>query len=113
MVTGFEHITIELNQEEIVIAHKIASAFSFRKGKEKAITNAQIVKAMQAKSYKVNDTRIRKIIQYIRVNYLVKNLVASNKGYYVETNEKEIAKYKQSLRERIQSMEITLRSFNQ
>lgn len=113
MVTGFEHITIELNEEEIAIAYKVASAFSLRKGKEKAITNAEIVKAMRGKGYKVNDTRIRKIIQYIRVNYLVKNLVASSKGYYVETNDKEIAKYKQSLRERIQSMEITLRSFNQ
>lgn len=113
MVTGFEEITVELSEEEIELAYKVAIGFSFRKGKEKAITNSEIVKSMKAKGYKVNDTRIRKIIQYIRVNYLVRNLVASSKGYYVETDPREIAKYKQSLRERIQSMEITLRSFNQ
>ena len=58
-----------------------------------------------------NGARIRKVINHIRIKGLVQNLVANSKGYYIETDVQSIENYKQSLRDRIASIQAVLNSF--
>ena len=52
---------------------------------------------MQEKGYEMNEARTRKIINHIRINGLVYNLVASGKGYYIAETESEMRRYISSL----------------
>lgn len=78
----------------------IAKGLSMKVGKENQITNSQICTAMRNAGYSISDARLRKIINHIRVNGIVKCLMASSNGYYVATSKKEVEKYLESLRGR-------------
>jgi hypothetical protein len=113
MVIGFEEETAELTDLEKKAAKLIALGLNARIGREAAITNAQIIKAMNKKGYDLNSARIRKIIRYIRIEHMVRNLIATSKGYYVSKDRQEITKYRQSLRERAQAILSLMDSFDQ
>jgi hypothetical protein len=84
-------------------------------GQEKAITSSEIINALRRDPYnykgKVNGARVRKVINHIRIKGLVQNLVATSKGYYIEMDRAAIENYKQSLRDRIASIQAVLNSF--
>jgi len=82
MITGFEN-TIELNADELKIVPIIVDRFNRFKGIQYIVTNPQIIAGIE-RSFKMkfSDARIRKIIQYIRLNNLVPGLIATSKGYY-------------------------------
>ena len=83
-------------------------------GQDKAVTSAEIIRVLKAEPYnfKINGARVRKVINYIRLNGIVRNLVATSKGYYIEQDPKAVELYKQSLRERIGAIEAVLNSFD-
>lgn len=56
------------------------------------------------KEIDITDARIRKIINYIRVNKLIVNLLATSKGYFISNDFEEINKYKESLIARANSI---------
>ena len=66
-------------------------------GKENAVTNCYMVEKMQEHGYKISETRVRKIINYIRIHGLIEHLMASNKGYYITEDKNEMSNYIQSL----------------
>lgn len=108
MLTGFEDLTVELDDFELGLVDKFVKGLSRRVGKKNAISNKAIRKSMINRyGIKINDTRIRKIVQYLRVNGLVVDLIATNSGYYVAENEEEYNRYIQSLNERIRSIQYT------
>ena len=71
-----------------------------------------MVAALKGLGYKVSEARIRKLIHYIRVNRLVKNIIATSKGYYIATTEEEIKSFVESLQQRINSIEEVKNSFS-
>ena len=111
MITNFERETHELNGYELnKLLPIIVQGLSTKIGKEKAITNKAICKAMQSQGYKLNDARLRKVIHHIRAHDLIPYLIATSKGYYIATNGQEVEDYIKSLSERINSIQFVKQS---
>ena len=105
MITNFERETHELNGYELnKLLPIIVQGLSTKIGKEKAITNKAICKALKEQGYKISDTRLRKVVHYIRIKNFVPLLIATSKGYYVATEKQEVETYIKSLSERINSI---------
>lgn len=101
MLHGFEQITADLNEyERHVLLPIMAKCLERKNGKEKAVTNREMCEKMAENGYEISDTRVRKIINYIRVMDLVPCLIATAKGYYVSKDEREIKRYIASLNDR-------------
>lgn len=111
MIKGFEDITIDVTEREIEIAHFIANSFKIRPaGKSNAAKNKQIRSAIQNRlGEKINDIRLRKIIQHIRSYNLVPRLCSTSTGYFVAKNDEEWNLWKESMTQRIRQMTYTLR----
>lgn len=101
MINGFEKETEQLSDEEIRLLPGFVRGLKKRIGKENAITNVEIRKAYEKIGIILPPSRVRKLINHIRVNGLVELLCASSKGYYVATIDQEIIDYMEGLESRI------------
>jgi hypothetical protein len=105
MIQGFEDQTEELTQYEIeVLVPIMVKGLSTKIGQDNAITNSKIRSRLKDKEMDISDARIRKIINYIRVNKLIVNLLATSKGYFISNDPNEISRYKESLIARANSI---------
>jgi hypothetical protein len=105
MIQGFETETEELTQYEIeVLVPIMVKGLSTKIGQDNAITNSKIRSRLKDKELDISDSRIRKIINYIRVNKLIVNLLATSKGYFISNDPNEISRYKESLIARANSI---------
>jgi uncharacterized protein (UPF0297 family) len=105
MIQGFEDQTEELIQYEIeVLVPLMVKGLSTKIGQDNAITNSKIRSRLKDKEMNISDARIRKIINYIRVNKLIINLLATSKGYFISNDPAEITRYKESLVARANSI---------
>jgi len=106
MLSGFEDYTVELTTEEKEFARYLARALEHRIGKKKAVTSTRMSKALLDQyQIQVSGARIRKIVQYIRLNKMTRGcLLANSKGYYIETNKKAVRDYLESLQQRIMAI---------
>lgn len=99
MIVGFERETKDLSDyEKEILLPIIVKCLSMHKGKDKAITNVVMCEKMKKCGYEMNEARARKIINHIRINCLIPNLVASGKGYYVADKKIDMQRYIQSLK---------------
>ena len=107
MIQGFENETQPLNEYELeTLIPIMVRCLGRRVGVANAITNTEICRRMRGCGYEINDVRVRKIINYIRVNSLVSCLLATSKGYYVASNIDEVNDYIKSLEGREQAIRI-------
>jgi len=107
MVTNFESITYELNEDELKHVNGLVLALKLRT-KESAIKAPEIVKSMNifAERHnlcKMTEARLRKCINYIRSNSLLP-VIATSLGYYCSYDEKELSDQIKSLTERANSI---------
>jgi predicted secreted Zn-dependent protease len=105
MLNGFEEQTASLTPEELLIADYIASRIRGNIGENMAVTSSKIITAVR-KQYnsKFDGPRLRKVINYIRMTGMVKNLIATSKGYYIETDPDKINQYVESLMQRAKAI---------
>ncbi|MCF8430269.1 MAG: hypothetical protein K9G64_09070 [Bacteroidia bacterium] len=82
----------------------MVKGLSTKIGQDNAITNSKIRSRLKDKELDISDSRIRKIINYIRVNKLIVNLLATSKGYFISNDPNEISRYKESLIARANSI---------
>ena len=104
MINGFAKETHELTDYEMSILPIIVSGLETKVGKENAITNIEMVKAMKGAGHKLSPPRLRKIIHHIRITGLIERLVATSKGYYVSNDKEELEDYIESLMQRAESI---------
>lgn len=98
MIQGFEEETAPLSAKELELVPIFVGALKQKIGKDKAVTNTDIRAGMKsAKGINVPPSRVRKIINYIRMNDLVPCLIATSAGYYISQNKEELKKYIESL----------------
>ena len=112
---GFEEQTQPLTAwEQHSLLPVMLAGLRTKVGQDNAVTSAQIIKALKADpyNYKINGARVRKVINYIRLKGMIRNLVATSKGYYIEQDQAAVEAYKQSLRDRIGAIEAVLNSFD-
>lgn len=105
MITGFENQTHELNEYEFTtLLPAMIRALRLKVGEENAVTSTKAIKLMKSAGYKINGARFRKVVNHIRLNGLVLNLVSTSRGYYVATSRSDCERYIESLGERIRSI---------
>lgn len=101
MIHGFSEQTKPLTPyESDVILPLIIQGLHSKVGKDKAITNQHICSVLKKQGYKLDNARLRKIINHIRVKGMVIGLVATSEGYYIAENKKELEVYLESLKGR-------------
>ena len=101
MIQGFEKQTKELNDYEKNILLPIMVKCLKRKiGKDSAVTNSTMCEKMNEKGYDIKEARVRKIINYIRTQWLIPCLMATNAGYYVSNDVNELRAYINTLKGR-------------
>ena len=105
MIPSFEDITYSLTEyEKEVLLPIMIQGFKTKIGKDKVVTNPQICKALKAKGYKISEPRVRKIVFYIRNHNLIPKLIASSKGYWIATNQKEVELWLSSINAKIDAL---------
>ncbi len=113
MIRGFEKETEDLNEQEVRLSHLIALTLDTRVGLHNALTNNQLCEVIEFHhGLIVSPSKMRKIINHIRRNKLVKNLIANTKGYFVSKDREEIIEYVKSLYERIDAIKEVAESFD-
>ena len=105
MIRGFEQYTAPLTEYQInVVVPRVAAILKDSRGKAHAKTNEQMRRALAAFNITVKDAEMRAVINYIRVNHIVKCVLASGNGYYVATEVNELEEYCRSLQARCNSI---------
>ena len=115
MIKGFEEVTakISTNDEEIYLP-LVKEVLSHRVGHEKKATNKMIRDYLHLEdSVLITETKMRKIISYIRQKHLVPCLIATSQGYYVAEERKEIEDYIKSLHGRIDAIYAVLKAIEE
>lgn len=100
MINGFEKETGPLTNEEVSLAHICVKGFITHVGAENAITSDEIIFKLKGLGYKIDGPRLRKIVNFIRIKKMVRNLVATSSGYYVENDPEKLKLYVESLKAR-------------
>lgn len=101
MVKGHEEITYELTDYELDLARRIAPILK-SKTKENPVLAKQIIDGCNTAwnlSPKLTDVRLRKIINYYRVESILP-VISTSKGYHVSYDEQEINDMMSSLCQR-------------
>ena len=98
MINDFEYITYELTESELELVPIIIKGINLRVVKELAVSGTLICEKM-----KIKGARLRKIINYIRVNNLIYGLCSCGKGYYIARTLEELEGCIISLRQRVAS----------
>jgi hypothetical protein len=105
MIVGHENITSELTSEELWLANDMIRFFK-NKTKNNPVKSIQIVVGIN-KHYSLKkrftDVRLRKIINYYRVNSILP-VISNSNGYYVSYDPDEIEEMVQSLTQRAGSI---------
>ena len=107
MITGFEEQTKPLtDQEREVFLPPIIKGLRVKIGKDKAVTNRDIVRGLKANlNIKIGEARVRKMINHIRNNDIIPCLIATSKGYYIAETKDEMLDYIDSLYGRVEAIE--------
>ena len=91
MIKGFDQETQPLNDYEMgVLLPLLVRGLRTKIGRENTLKG----------SYKLNDARVRKIINHIRTNDLIPGLIATSEGYFIAQSEAELLEYEESLKGR-------------
>ncbi len=109
MITNFEVITCELSETEKMLLTPLIAGLK-RRTKKEPITTNEIVYCMnlylveKKADFKLTGARLRKIVNYIRVNHLLP-LMATSEGYYTAESLDEIKGQIKSLEERASAIQ--------
>jgi hypothetical protein len=105
MINGFTEETKPLTDYELdVLLPILIQGLMNKKGKDKAVKNCWICRCLKGQGYKIDEARVRKLINHIRVHGMVIGLIATNAGYYIAENAEEIDDYILSLNGREQAI---------
>lgn len=97
MIKGSEEHTKELTLWEI--NRFVDEVIQLLKNEDKPITSFKIANELFKKGFKtqtglkLSDSKIRKIIEHIRTNHLLKGLIADKRGYWIENNKDILIDY--------------------
>jgi len=105
MIDGFEEQTHSLTSyEKNKLLPRVVEELSRNVGENNVVSSNQIISLLKSEGHKVSPPRFRKVINYIRVNRIIKRLMATSKGYYIEMDDNKYGKYLKSLESRIEAI---------
>lgn len=101
MVRTFEDFTDKLSPKETEMIKAVAEIISNHVGRKNAIRSIDIQIIIKEKyNYRLAGSRLRAVIHVIVVNNILSLLCATQNGYFVAENEKEVTDYIESLKNR-------------
>jgi flagellar capping protein FliD len=113
MIKGFEEFTGELSEYEeefiLPVVHEFLCAAI---GKDRAITNKEMVQQLKFVDLKTSGPRVRHIIHILRVSDTISQLIATSDGYYITNDPDELKNYLDSLDERIKHISKVRHAIN-
>jgi len=112
MINGFEEETAPLTEDELAMVPKFINGFRNKIGEGNAVTSTTIIDKMEQLGYKMSGPRVRKIINHIRVNKLMQNLVATSRGYYIENDPEKVMAYVAGLKARADAIMAVANSYD-
>ena len=106
MITNFEEYTATLTTyERDMIVPVLVGELRLRVGAKNAIRNKDLCRQLTAQGYQgLTESRVRKCINYIRMNGLVPHLIANCNGYFCASSIEQVEKYIESLDERAKAI---------
>jgi len=111
MLKGFIEQTKPLTDyEKTTLLPVMIQGLMGKQGKGKAVKNWIICKCLKKQGYKISEARVRKIINYIRINGMVLGLIATSEGYYIADSKAEIEDYIKSLKGREEAIRVVRES---
>lgn len=97
----FENITYELSSTEKELLPLLVAKLAIHKGINQIVTNSKLRQYIFDRTGKsVNEARVRKIAQHIRLKGLITGLVAINKGYFIAESPEQIEDWLITMRQR-------------
>lgn len=121
MIIGFEQITQNLPPTLIKVYAELLSVEirTYHVGVDKKVSNRTLVKYLFQHGHSVREPQIREVIHYLRRHYKFVDdnlnigiICANSKGYYLSFDKTDIWNYKESLRQRWQSIKEVYDSIN-
>jgi len=114
MLNGFAKQTAPLNDyEQHTLLPVIIRGLREKVGAGNIITSTKIIAGMRKAGYKLDDVRLRKIINHIRNNELIPCLASTSKGYFVATCSQELDDCIASIQGRIASQQAIIAALQQ
>lgn len=105
MITNFEKITIELTEKEENLVPVFVARFRNKPGRENIVTNKKMIAGIEkVHGIKLSEPRIRKIVQFIRINNLLPGLVGVSNGYFLTKDTNELESWIESMKQRENSI---------
>ena len=105
MITGFDKETAPLTEyEEGTLLPIMVRCLARKRGRSNAVTSAYICDRLKGLGYDINGARVRKLVNHIRIKGLVPRLIATSDGYYIATDNRDLACYIDSLKGREQAI---------
>lgn len=106
MINGFKEQTHHLTENELEYVPFVIEILKTARGKESTLNSAYILFILETQyNVDLSAPRLRKIVNHIRVNFLIKNLLANSKGYWISNDYNEIMDYQESLDQRIAAIQ--------
>jgi len=111
MVETFEDITAPLTEDELTVLPYLIAGLEKRTSKN-PIRSPEIVKGLNAnldkypikkKKFKITGTRLRKMINHLRINSICP-VMATSDGYFTSTDPEEIERNIRSLKDRARAI---------
>ncbi|MBO5546229.1 MAG: hypothetical protein J5951_06175 [Bacteroidales bacterium] len=98
MITNFEDYTATLTTyERDMLVPLLAAYLKTRVGAKYAVRNKEMCRMFTEKGYQgLTEARVRKCINYIRINGLVPHLIANSHGYFCATSIEQVETYIES-----------------
>ena len=101
MIINFEEYTHKLTERECKAVPRVIQGLYNRKGKLYAIHGRKIAAILESEGFgKFSDVRVRKIINFLQVEGIIRNIVANSNGYYIATTQKDLDEYRLSIKQR-------------
>jgi len=101
MIINFEEYTHKLTERECKAVPRVIKGLLNRKGKKLATKGAKIASILESEGYgKFTDVRVRKIINFLQVEGIIRNIVATSNGYYIATTQQDLDEYRLSVKQR-------------
>lgn len=113
MLKGFGTETKPLTEDEVDLLEPLMQGFNSHKGEDNAIKAKDIISGMRALGKdadfkplaRFSGARLRKLVNHIRREGLIVELVSTSKGYWVETDREKIKDCIISMHQRAQAIQ--------
>lgn len=109
MIKGFEKETKPLQKDDKELVRLISDGLNHMpKGKEYSRPISYFIGRLEGFNIIVDEIKLRKIFQYIRINDLAVGLCSDNTGYWITESPEELEDTIKSLEDRIRNQQITI-----